>query len=181
GEGRRIVPVLIGELAGVPLGVWLLINLGQRLLSILIGLAVVGFVVYSLRFPDAALPPGRAVAVVGPVVGFISGLMGGTTTFFGPPLTAFFLSLKLEKDVFVFLISLTFEVVNVAQVGLYALSGLFTSQALLVGAGLCLPAWLGFLVGVRIRSRIEPRSFHRLVLAVLTVSGLSLVVRPLLG
>src|SRR5262245_40234873 len=70
GEVRRIVPVLVGELIGVPVGVWLLVNLDQRLLSVMIGLAVLGFVVYSCRFPEAALPPGRVATAVGPLVGF---------------------------------------------------------------------------------------------------------------
>ena len=178
---RRIVPLLIAEIVGLPLGVWLLVNLDQRALSLTIGVLVLLFVLYSLRFPKAALPAGRLTTGLGVVAGFAAGVMGGTTGFYGPPLTMYLVSLRLDKEDFVFLASVAYLIVSSAQVLIYMAAGLYRPESLLAGALLCLPAFIGFRVGVWLRSRIDDRLFFRLLIAVLVVSGLSLVLRPLLG
>jgi len=178
---QRALPVIAGELVGLPLGVWFLTNLDARALSVLIGAAVLLFAAYSVRFPAATLPPGRLTAALGAGAGFVGGWMGGTTGFFGPPLTVYLFALKLDKDVFVFLISLVYQVVNVAQVGIYLAAGLYTPEVLVVGVGLCVPALLGFHLGVRLRPHLDQRTFYRVILVVLMVSGLSAVIRPFLS
>ncbi len=180
GELRRIIPLLVAEVLAIPVGVWLLVRLDPRVLSVVIGLFVLFFVLLAVRFPFITLRPGPADTSAGIVAGFVGGLMGGTTGFFGPPLTVYFFALRVDKELYVFLLSITYEVITLAQVGTYLIGGLYTDGTLLVGLLLCPPALLGFALGVRLRSRIDQRAFNRLVLLVLVVSGLNLLVRPLL-
>jgi uncharacterized membrane protein YfcA len=160
---RRLLPFLIGGIAGVPLGV--------RLLDVV-----------DLRWFRGEMPPlrhgGRAADSS---AGLVGGVMGGLAGLTGPVPTLWCALRRWDKDVqrSVFQsFNLTMQAIILAS---YGFAGMLTTEvgwmfALMLPA-ILLPTWLG----ARCYQRISEVAFRSLVLGLLLVSGCVLVGSSLVG
>ena len=83
---RPLVDLLIGTVAGTPLGVWVLATLPVSALNRLIGLVLVIVVVLELRGVMPRRLVGRAWGLA---TGFLAGLLGGAVGTPGPPVIVY--------------------------------------------------------------------------------------------
>lgn len=177
---RRLLPFLIGGIAGVPLGVRLLEVVDLRWFRGLTGLVLIVYCAGMLLARD--LPPlrhgGRAADSI---AGLIGGVMGGLAGLTGPVPTLWCTLRRWDKDVQ----RTVFQSFNLAMhavtLASYGWTGVLTSEvgwmfALMLPA-ILLPTWLG----ARLYRRIDEETFRRLVLGLLLVSGCVLVGSSLLG
>lgn len=170
---RALLHLLIGTVAGTPLGVWVLAALPLGLLTRLIGLVLVIVVVLELR---GALPrlAGRGWGLG---AGVLAGVIGGAVGTPGPPVVAYATTQgwsprTLKANVMAF-----FVVNQGAILAGYWWAGLLTPEVLTVTAGYAPPALAGVLAGIALFNRIDPARFRRIVFGLLLVSGLVLLAR----
>jgi hypothetical protein len=173
---RRFGPLIGAVVIGTFVGARLLLDLDQRALMGIVGTAVLVFSV-SAHFPRYLQLGRRGERLLGVPVGFLAGVLGGMTTFFGPPLIMFLFALNLDKDEFVGTISTVYLCAAVPLAVALGMYGLMDLEAYLWSAAAAVPVLLGVLAGQWLRSRISQSAFRRGLLLLLFVVGVRLIYR----
>jgi uncharacterized protein len=177
---RRFWPLIALFIVATWGGALLLVQINTALLLAILGVIVVIFSALNLASPKLYLPP-RHERWAGPTVGLAAGLLNGISTVNGPPLVMYLMSLRLEKDTFVAaygLIALCGAIplaISYAAVGVLGWRELWLSMLALI------PVFVGMWAGERIRHRINPVLFQRVLLITLIVLGLNLIRRGVFG
>jgi uncharacterized membrane protein YfcA len=171
---RALVDLLMGTVAGTPIGVWVLASLPVSALNRLIGLVLVIVVVLELWRVMPRSLVGRAWALG---AGFLSGVLGGAVGTPGPPVIVYATTQGWSPRTMK-ANTMGFFVVNqgVILAG-YWWAGLLTREVAGVAIAFALPALAGLGVGVVLFGRLDPVRFRRVVFALLAVSGGLLLVR----
>jgi hypothetical protein len=178
-EFRQFWSMLAAVIIGTVIGAQFLGIIDPALLSLLLGVTSVAFAVVAFA---GGLPTisRRAQTYAGPVVGLVAGVMGGITGIFAPPIAAYVHSLRVEKRTFVFWLTAAFFLGGVSQALSYYRLGLYAGSTALYALVACLPVLAGTQLGFWMQDRLPAETFRRLVLALVFVSGLSLIIRQLL-
>jgi uncharacterized protein len=171
-----LAPMIGLVVIGTTAGAQLLKVLDQRILSILVGVTAMLFALLSASRIELKLPP-RHVSLFGALVGLGAGLLGGTTSFSGPPIVMYFHALGLDKQSFMLLLNITLSTISIVQVANYVQLGLFTTESLELSALTMVCVGLGVGVGFLIQDRVNQRLFNRGVIMVIFLVGLNLVWR----
>ena len=177
---RRIVLLMSGLVVGTVGGALMLASVPASALSVVVGGAALTFAGIATFKPDLAVPPHLERYLALPM-GVLGGLLGGSTSISGPFIASYTHALKLSKREFVFFLSLLYLVGATTQTLSYATLGLFDAATVVAGLISIVPNMLGVWVGFRVQDRIDHELFRKLVVAVIGVSGVSLVVRGLWG
>lgn len=175
---RRILPLLLTGVVGIVVGTMLLATLSPRVLRLCLGFVVLGFVVSQL-LPWKLPLPGSQLALWSAATGMVSGVIGGMTNVFGPPLVLFLYALRLDKASFVQSIGAAFLIFKLTQVAATYQWDLWTPGLATMSLPLTGVALMGFWCGRRFHARLPQATFNRAVLLVLFVAGVSLVVRAM--
>lgn len=176
---RRFAGMLLGVIFGTAIGAQLLRRLDPGVLSMVVGVTAVLFAIVGLWEKTPAVSS-RAQVYVGPSVGLVSGVLGGTTGIFAPLIAAYVHSLQLEKRLFVFWLTAAFFVGGVAQTLSYYRLGLYTKALLGYALATFAPVLVGTQIGFRVQDRLPVQTFRRFVLLLVLLSGLNLILRQLL-
>jgi uncharacterized membrane protein YfcA len=177
---RRALPFVVGGVAGVPVGAWLLRYVDVAAFRGCVGVVLIGYssaMLFARRLP--ALRRGGALA--DGAVGAIGGVMGGLGGLTGPAPTLWCTLRRWDKDVQ----RSVFQVFNLAMhtltLAVYFLGGTLT-VAMVPAFALMVPvAVVPTLVGVVVYRRVDEQAFRRVVLGLLLASGVALVVSVAVG
>ena len=147
-------------------------------LLLIVGIAVVIFALTSLlvsppRLPDRFDKPAQLVA------GVASGVLGGLTSIWSPPMVTYLISRRLEKDEFVRVTGLLIFAGTVPLALGFWRAGFFTAESATVSAAMIVPSLIGFQLGAMIRRRIDASKFGMVLLVVFLLMGLNIVRRAL--
>src|SRR2546428_9592600 len=96
---RTLVPLILANAAGTFLGALLLAGLDQKTFAILITAMVVVFITRGERIVGE--PGARRAKLLTPIVGFVGGVMQGTTSISSPIIGSFFHAMKLPPREYV--------------------------------------------------------------------------------
>ncbi len=169
-------PLVIAGLAGVPVGILVLENLAPEALKILIGGVIVVLAALSLSRRRIPIPKSK---VVDAAFGF-GGAALVTGLGVGIPIVAWHLfnqglgARKIRVTIAVY-----YSTVAVFAIVLYVIFGIYTGERWLLNLML-LPATLGgFWVASRLVGRMKESMLRFAVVAVIIISGLTLLVREL--
>jgi uncharacterized membrane protein YfcA len=170
----KVMPLAIGGVVGVPVGVVILKLVDADVLKILVGAVVI--LASALLFLAPRLTFGGRNTLSGLVTGALSGLLRASTSMAGPPVVLYTLSHENDIEEFRSTVLGVFLVT-----GILALPGLIiadlVSRDAVIAALVALPGMAaGLLVGTRLRSRVQPALFRTLVLAVLVVTSIGVIV-----
>ena len=173
-ELRAMTDLLLGTVAGTPLGVWGLAALPASALNRLIGLMLVVAFVLEVR---GLYPAGLRGRRWGFGAGVLAGVLGGAVGTPGPPVVLYAATqgwgaraIKANLQ--------AFFVVNQGAILLgYWWAGLLTREVWNLTLGFALPAIAGAALGAVLFERVDPRRFRQIVFAMILVSGLVLLVR----
>jgi uncharacterized membrane protein YfcA len=171
---QRFWPMLIFLPPGTVLGVKVLAEAEKGLLSFLLGCSILVFALFAQWRLDWRLSP-RAEPFACPLVGFIAGFVGGMSSFYGPPLVMFLVSIGLRKDHFVGAIGLCFLVGIISMTLALAFYKVIGPVDFIWSAAATIPAFGGLILGQRLRSYIPEAQFRRVLLIVFLISGLNLI------
>jgi uncharacterized protein len=172
-EPRRLWPFLAAGLAGIPIGVWLLVRTDAQALKVGLGLFLAAYGVYALATPR--LPRiERGGRLADAAVGFAGGILGGIGGYSGV-LPAIWTQLRgwtkeVARSVYQPFIVMA-HVVTLALVGAVAMD----RQGLILLL-IALPALIaGAAIGWRIYGRLDEYRFRQALAALLVVSGVTLM------
>ena len=173
----RFWPTFVAILLGTWVGVKILSVIDEKTLLVLVGIAVIAFALlqgsrFRLHLPDPLVKP------AGIFFGGASGLIGGLSSFFGPMLIVYLISIRgLSKNQFVSSISFLYVSAVIPWTITLYLFGILDQRLLLFSILATLPVTIGLLIGQRIRQRISDARFQYLIIAILVVSGVSMLWR----
>lgn len=163
--------VIIGVTISVSL---LLTKLDRGPLMILVGVVVVLIALSQLVSFTVSIPQ-RAERWYTPLVGIVSGLLGGATSFLGPLMVMYLIALRVEKDQFIGAIALFYMIAGIPfYIGL-GLNGYFGWAEFWASCGAAVMIWLGVLVGQRLRARASSELFRKLILGLLVIIGVNMI------
>jgi hypothetical protein len=174
GPGFVMTPfLLVGTVATIA-GTYLLTELDDRVLSIVIAVVIVLYIWRYLANPEFGLKPetARRVAVPMGVVG--GGLLGATGTA-GPLITTYLHSLRMPRSSLIWMMSLTFQIFGLIQLVTLVALGAFTEERTVQALLAIVPVVAMTAVGIRIGRRLEQRAYELIVLALLGFAAVRLL------
>ncbi len=181
GAVARFWTLLLALLVATVVGANALAAASARAMNIGLGLVTVGMAVMQMRQGTGPRRPVRNERLLSPAVGLVAGLLGGISSFAGPPLLAYLLRLELASHAFVVTISLFYICAAVPLYVSLIAHGAVEWPALVASLALVAPAYGGLLIGRRLRRTLDERQFRGLIIAVLMTSGLGLLVKAALA
>jgi uncharacterized membrane protein YfcA len=173
-DWRRLAPMLIAGLIGVPIGTWLLPWISLAAFKLAVGLVLIAYCTFML------LAAGRLRMVGGErkaeaAIGFAGGILGGMAGLSGPVPTVWGALKgwpKEQRRVFLQVFNTTILSAMLAASLVQGLIG----PPFLVALVVAVPGTLiGSYAGSLLYRRMDDRRFDRIVLVLLLVSGLGLV------
>lgn len=173
---RRLMPVLLGTIPGVAAGV-LFVDTGAdpQFARAAAGSALIVTALLMLAAPKLHVGPQHVAA--GIAAGFLGGMMGGVAAIPGPIVFVFLLAKGLRGSEFTGEASMFLVVSSLALAIALAGTGGFDWRDALVSAAALIPIAIGMYAGQKLRDRIAPETFKRLVLLAVLASGAELVRR----
>lgn len=170
----QLMPVILGMIPGLFLGVRVLLALDANVAKIIAGLVLMGVGSVTLLAPKLQLQP-RLVLPTGITFGFLGGVLGGVAAMPGPLVFIFLLAKGLRGKAFTKEASL-YLVVSAAFLAILLMaSRQFSWLDVSVSAAAMLPVLFGMYVGQHMRDKIAPETFEKLVLITVIAAGAELL------
>ena len=167
----RFFPMFITLFIGILVGGKLILNLDFKTISITIALTIIVFTSINILGLNLNSLKPKYEKILSIIIGFFSGILGGISTFYAPPIITFLVSLNLAKENF---IRTTATMYFLASVPLYSsliYHGLGNHFDLLVSLLITAPALVGQYFGTKIRMRLSN--------VILIIIGFSLLIKNL--
>ena len=158
--------VTAAAIAGMPLGLVVLVLADDRVLTVVIAIAVIAFSLLLWR--GARVPAGRGTDVT---AGFTAGILSTSTGTSGPPIVIALSAKQLEPAMFRATISAIFLVQGSVALVLFALGEQITRDVLSVALAGLPGVLVGSIVGEHGFRRLDTPTFRRVVLGMLFLSG----------
>ena len=147
---------------------------------LILGFPIVLFA--TLQLTSAALrirPERRSAAEI--FVGVVSGLIGGVSGVWGPPVVAFLNATDSPKSAQIGVQGVVYGAGSLVLLLSHVKSGVLNGQTAWLSAALVIPALLGMALGFFVQDRLDQDRFRRATLFVLILAGLNLIRRGLAG
>jgi uncharacterized membrane protein YfcA len=161
----------LATLLGIPLGVWALRGLSEKILLPVLGVVMTGYALYALfnlKLPRLEHP------VWAYLTGFLSGLLSGAYTVGGPPVIIYGNCRGWEPDEFKSNLQGFFLLNDGLAIVSHAIAGNLT-PAVWTGYLWALPVvGLGILASAGLDRFLNPQTFRKLVLGMLVIMGIRL-------
>ncbi|MFM7898228.1 MAG: TSUP family transporter, partial [Actinomycetota bacterium] len=161
----------------MPIGLYVLANVAQRPLKIVLGVIIIVATLALMR-GAANIAPRRWIEVL---AGWLSGILSTATGTNGPPLVLAAQMRGLTPDVFRATLAFTFTLSGSLSLLMYVAAQLVTREALLLALTAVPLIVVGQRIGIHLQARLSGRRFERLVYGLLFLSGASVGLSGALG
>jgi hypothetical protein len=164
--------LLVGALLGIPLGVYVLVNVPESAVKLVLAALLISFSVFSLARPSMIKLESN---LLGLGFGFIAGVLGGAYNTIGPPMVIFGTLRQWPAQRFRITLQTVFFPTSLVVAGFHSANKLWTP--LVVTSFLVAVPFLvlGAFVGREINKRIEGARFSRCIFYLLLVIGTVLI------
>jgi len=177
-ERGKILPLVLGSLPGIYIGVNFLIKADPSIIKMLLGIMIMAYGIWSL----ASTPRVRKVhGIWAYIAGFGTGFIGSAFSAGGPPSIIYTTLTGWSRDHIKATLTGFFLITNIITVIAHATSGITDASALkyfLVSAGFVL---IGVFAGSRLYYRTDRQAYIRIILITLIVLGAMMIISSLRG
>ena len=171
-DRRGVILAVIGRIPGVALGAAAVALAGDRVLSVLVAVTVLGAVVASLLVDRGRQRPTTAPMLV--TAGLASGFMGTSTGIGGPPMALTYQ--HADPAIMRSTISLFFTIGSILSIIGLAVSGSIGGRQIGMGLALVPAVMAGFVVSRLFITRLAGERFRIPVLTVCALAAVALLV-----
>ncbi len=170
---HEIVRLGVAAALGVPLGVWVLVNLAEGFIKSLLGFILVAYALFNFVRPvTCQIISSRW----GYLAGLATGCLGGAYNTPGPPLIVYGTLRHWQREEFRAILQTLFFLTGALTVTSHWLAQLITPTILMMYL-LIVPALvIGIVIGSRLDQRIDHATFRLIVVGMIFVLGLSLII-----
>ena len=178
GTGFVMTPFLIVGTAATIAGTWLLTEVDDRILSMVIAVVIVGYIWRYLVNPHFGLQHDTARRIAAPM-GLIGGGLLGATGTAGPLIATYLHSLRMSRSSLVYMMTITFQVFGLIQLATLVFLGAFTPERTTQALWAIVPVAIVTFLGIRLGRRLDQKAFEYVVLALLGFAAVRLVLSAL--
>ncbi len=173
---RRFWPMYAMTLAGLAIGLYLLVSFDEGGLIMVLGLVLIAYGAYALARPDLRLPAAWEKPLSIPS-GFLTGIINGCTGCQLIPSMPFLMALHLDPPRFLQAINVSFSLSSVFVIFGLAKFGLLTWQILGFALLSFIPVFSGVWLGTQLRKRLSVQAFRTAALGVMMLLGALLLMK----
>ncbi len=175
-ELKRIWPLIVAGIAGLPFGVLLLLAIDPQSFKLIIGIFIVLFgIAYLMDFRKEL----KNEKLTFMPVGFISGVLNSSITLSGPPVIFCLTNQGVEKKIFRANMISYFLFLNLATIPFFIWKGIFTGEVVNFSLILLPGMILGAGIGSILVTKVCERTFRNIALIVTIGSGLLSIITGL--
>ncbi len=169
----KVVPILVGGILTLPLGVWILTALDPRSFRLFVGGFLVLVALVMLSGWRRPLPYGFLTLFP---IGLVSGILNGSLSMSGPPVVLFLNNQGTGKEEFKANLAAYFLALNLATMVVYGFRGLFSGTMVFVTLVYVPVLVIGTWIGIRV-SRLMPETlFRKITLLLIIATGAVMVI-----
>ncbi|MDA9170906.1 sulfite exporter TauE/SafE family protein [Alphaproteobacteria bacterium] len=175
----RFLPMFLSMILGLIIGARLILEININTITQIIALSIIFAALvncFGIKINNINTKSEKTITII---LGFGSGILGGLSTFYGPPMLAYLVAADLPKDKFVRTVSTMYFIGSFPLYGSLIYYGFATTQDLIISLGLLIPAFISQQIGTKIRDKINQKQFRICILATLIILGVSLLIKTL--
>ena len=175
----RFLPMFLSMILGLIIGARLILEININTITQIIALSIIFAALvncFGIKINNINTKSEKTITII---LGFGSGILGGLSTFYGPPMLAYLVAADLPKEKFVRTVSTMYFIGSFPLYGSLIYYGFATTQDLIVSLGLLIPAFISQQIGTKIRDKINQKQFRICILATLIILGVSLLIKTL--
>ena len=175
----RFLPMFLSLVVGLIIGARLILEIDINTITQIIAVSIIfaalvncfGFKINNIKQ--------NYEKIITTIIGFGSGILGGLSTFYGPPMLAYLVAVDLPKEKFVRTVSTMYFIGSFPLYGSLIYYGFATKEDLIFSLILIVPAFISQQIGTKIRDKINHKQFRNLVLFTLIFLGISLFLKTI--
>ena len=175
----RFLPMFISLVVGLIIGARLILEININTITQIIAVSIIfaalvncfGFKINNIKQ--------NYEKIITTIIGFGSGILGGLSTFYGPPMLAYLVAVDLPKEKFVRTVSTMYFIGSFPLYGSLIYYGFATKEDLIFSLILIIPAFISQQIGTKIRDKINHKQFRNLVIFTLIILGISLFLKTI--
>ena len=175
----RFLPMFLFLVVGLIIGARLILEINLNTITQIIAILIIfaalincfGFKINNIKKIHER--------IITSFIGFGSGILGGLSTVYGPPMLAYLVAVDLPKEKFVRTVSTMYFIGSFPLYGSLIYYGFATKQDLIMSLLLIIPALLGQQIGTRIRDKINQKQFRNCILVTLVILGIMLFIKTI--
>ncbi len=171
-DSRKVGPLFLGALPGVPIGVYLLGNLDKMFICIALGAILV---IYPVLMVALNIPVRKSGIIETCCFGFFAGCLGGAFGTSGPPVIIHTSMQPWPKNQTKATLLCFFLLQTLAAVIAYVLMGIITPAALRYFEISLPPILLGTVLGANMYGSVKDEAYRRMVLILMPLLGLLMI------
>ena len=175
----RFLPMFVSLIIGLIIGARLILEININTITQIIALSIIFAALvncFGIKIENINKSWEKTITIL---IGFGSGVLGGLSTFYGPPMLAYLVAANLPKEKFIRTVSTMYFIGSFPLYGSLIYYGFATKQDLIVSVALIIPAFIAQQLGTKIRDKINQKQFRICVLTTLIVLGFSLLIKTL--
>ena len=175
----RFLPMFVSLIIGLIIGARLILEININTITQIIALSIIFAALvncFGIKIENINKSWEKTITIL---IGFGSGILGGLSTFYGPPMLAYLVAANLPKEKFIRTVSTMYFIGSFPLYGSLIYYGFATKQDLIVSVALIIPAFIAQQLGTKIRDKINQKQFRICVLTTLIVLGFSLLIKTL--
>ena len=176
----RFLPMFLFLVVGLIIGARLILEINLNTITQIIAILIIfAAVVNCFGFKINNNINKQNERIITSLIGFGSGILGGLSTVYGPPMLAYLVAIDLPKEKFVRTVSTMYFIGSFPLYGSLIYYGFATKQDLIMSLLLIIPALIGQQIGTKIRDKINQKQFRNCILVTLVILGIMLFIKTI--
>ena len=175
----RFLPMFLSLIIGLIIGARLILEIDVKTITQIIAISIIFAALvncFGIKIKNINKNHENTITSL---IGFGSGILGGLSTFYGPPMLAYLVAVDLPKEKFVRTVSTMYFIGSFPLYGSLIYYGFATKEDLIFSLILIIPAFIAQQVGTKIRDKFNQKQFRICILITLIILGFSLLVKTL--
>ena len=175
----RFLPMFLSLIIGLIIGARLILEINVNTITQIIAVSIIFAALvncFGIKIKNINKNHENTITSL---IGFGSGILGGLSTFYGPPMLAYLVAVDLPKEKFVRTVSTMYFIGSFPLYGSLIYYGFATKEDLIFSLILIIPAFIAQQVGTKIRDEFNQKQFRICILITLIILGFSLLVKTL--
>ena len=176
----RFLPMFLFLVVGLIIGARLILEINLNTITQIIAILIIfAAVINCFGFKINNNINKKNERIITSFIGFGSGILGGLSTVYGPPMLAYLVAVDLPKEKFVRTVSTMYFIGSFPLYGSLIYYGFATKQDLIMSLLLIIPALIGQQIGTKIRDKINQKQFRNCILVTLVILGIMLFAKTI--
>ena len=175
----RFLPMFLCLIIGLIIGARLILEIDVKTITQIIAVSIIFAALvncFGIKIKNINKNHENTITSL---IGFGSGILGGLSTFYGPPMLAYLVAVDLPKEKFVRTVSTMYFIGSFPLYWSLIYYGFATKEDLIFSLILIIPAFIAQQVGTKIRDKFNQKQFRICILITLIILGFSLLVKTL--